>query len=248
LSRASPAARAHAAASALHRARPKPQEEAMKFRTSFGGACVAGAIVVACASNPPPQPTTTTGASEYRATPPPSETTTAPSTEQPPIAPTNVPTQATSAFTTDGQIAAYTAAANKAEVGQGKLALRHAKDAEVRAFAQYMIEQHGDAQKKQDKLMATINVTPEATPETTKLEADARSGAVSLVSKTGADFDKAYIDLQVAEHKQVIDMVQNKLIPAAHDADFKRQLGDVLPKLENHLKRAEALQKKLSKM
>lgn len=151
-------------------------------------------------------------------------------------------------FTTDAQIASFTEAANKAEIEQGKLAVRKAKDPEVKAYAQMMVDDHGQAEKKQERLLSTLNVTPESTSVTSQLQTDAQSGMSSISSKTGTDFDKAYIDLQIKEHQQVIQTIDSQLLPVVRNADFKRELSTIRPKLEDHLRRAQTLQQKLNRM
>jgi putative membrane protein len=203
---------------------------------------------LACASNPPPesQQPTTTGAStrEY-----PSEQ---PAQTQPmqqgPSTVQTAPTQPENPFTTDAQIAGYVGAANKATIEQAKVALQRAKSSEVKAFARYMIKQHGDAEASQKKLLSTMNITPVENATTTQLTSDAQSATTSLKAKTGSEFDKAYIDLMVSEHKAVIDTLDKQLMPAVKDASLKDELGKMKPELEEHLRRAEALQQKMTKM
>lgn len=238
----------------------------MKVRTSFVALAAAALSAVACASNPPPQEPTTTGATTTE--PPPAENTPPPQqnegmqngqnqnvTPERQGAPGTTGATGTPAtpqqanqymFTSDGQIAGFMAAVNKAEVKQAHLALQRAKDPQVKAFAQHMIAKHGQMERSQQHTMSSMRMTPEATPASNQLESDAQSSLASLESKTGSDFDKAYIDLQVKEHQQVLGMLGSSIIPAAHDTEYKRQLMNAKPELEDHLRRAEALQQKLT--
>jgi putative membrane protein len=68
-----------------------------------------------------------------------------------------------------------------------------------------------------------------------------------LRGKGGADFDKAYIDNEVAYHKATINVVKNTLIPNATNDQLKGLLKKVVPILEGHLQYAKALQKRISK-
>ena len=227
----------------------------MTLRTSI---VAFAAMLAACASNPPAQEPTTTGAttsmndgtSENGA----SSSTQTQNQNDHDVVPEQGMQQPstnqnqngmTDAFSTDAQIAAFTDAANKAEIQQGKLALKKAKDPQVRAYAQMIIDQHGQAERTQQRTLSTLNITPEVTAPTTSLESDAQSGTASLESKTGADFDKAYIDLQIKEHQQVIHTLDDKILPVVHDAQFKTELTNLRPELEHHLERAQALQQKL---
>lgn len=153
--------------------------------------------------------------------------------------------QGANTFTNDAEIAAFTDAVNKAEIQQARLAVQRAKDPQVKAFAQEMINQHSQFATSQKHMMSTMNVTPQATAPTTALESQAQSDLSTLTSKTGSDFDKAYIDLQVQEHQAVLTKLTSELIPAAHSSQFKSELTNLQPKLQHHLERAEAIQKHL---
>jgi putative membrane protein len=146
---------------------------------------------------------------------------------------------------TDPQIAAITDAANKGEIEQAKLAVRKAKDPQVKQYAQMMIDQHGAEQKKEQQLATTLSLQPETTQMSTQLQTDSQSAISSLSSQSGADFDKAYIDLQVKEHKDVLDAIDNKLIPNAKNAQLKQALTDFRPKVQGHLQKAQEIQQKL---
>jgi putative membrane protein len=146
---------------------------------------------------------------------------------------------------TDPQIAAITDAANKGEIEQAKLAVRKAKDPQVKQYAQMMIDQHGAEQKKEQQLATTLSLQPETTQMSTQLQTDSQSAISSLSSQSGADFDKAYIDLQVKEHKDVLDAIDNKLIPNAKNAQLKQALEAFRPKVQGHLQKAQEIQQKL---
>jgi len=153
--------------------------------------------------------------------------------------------QPTAPQLTDAQIAAITDAANKGEIEQAKLAVRKAKDPQVKAFAQMMIDHHGTEQKKEQQLATTLSLTPETTQTSTQLQTDSQNAISSLSSQNGADFDKAYMDLQVKEHKDVLDAIDNKLIPNAKNAQLKSALEAFRPKVQEHLQKAQEIQQKL---
>lgn len=67
-----------------------------------------------------------------------------------------------------------------------------------------------------------------------------------LNSKSGEDFNKAYIDNEVAYHKAVIAAVETVLIPNAGNKELKDLLLSVLPILKTHLGHAEMVQKMYS--
>jgi putative membrane protein len=67
----------------------------------------------------------------------------------------------------------------------------------------------------------------------------------SVQGKTGSDLDKAYADAMVADHQKDIPMFENAAKNAS-SATARKLASDALPVLRDHLKRAQALQTKLS--
>ncbi|MGH7330319.1 MAG: DUF4142 domain-containing protein, partial [Polyangiaceae bacterium] len=67
----------------------------------------------------------------------------------------------------------------------------------------------------------------------------------SLQNDSGTDFDVAYMDLQVNEHRQVLTTLDQKLIPNAQNAEFKSLLMKQRDKVADHLTKAESIQQSL---
>lgn len=159
----------------------------------------------------------------------------------------DVPPPSQDPVLTDADIAAITNAANKGEVDQAKLALQKAKNPKVKKFAQMMVDHHTAAINDQNKLMTSVKITPSSNAQSKQLGDDGATALSSLQNDSGADFDKAYIDLQVNEHQQVLTTLDQKLIPAAQNPDLKAALVAFEPKVAEHLKKAQALQAELTK-
>ncbi len=68
----------------------------------------------------------------------------------------------------------------------------------------------------------------------------------SLRKLSGAAFDKAYVDHEVAYHQAVLDAVDKTLIPSAKNAELKALLVKVRPAFVAHLEHAKMLQASLS--
>lgn len=141
----------------------------------------------------------------------------------------------------DAQIAAITDAANSAEVEQGRLAQSKASDPRVRSFAAMMIEHHGEARRDQQAL----SVSKQDSADSERMSKEADSALSSLQQKSGADFDRAYIQLQCDEHRKVLNDLDQKLLPAAKDPGLRAYLEKLKPRVQDHLAQAERLQKEL---
>jgi putative membrane protein len=62
----------------------------------------------------------------------------------------------------------------------------------------------------------------------------------------GAQFDRTYIDQEVAIHKAVLDLAE-KAHDQAQNEDLKKLIEQAKPVIQKHLDRAEQIQKKLGR-
>jgi putative membrane protein len=142
----------------------------------------------------------------------------------------------------DAQIVAITDAANTAEIDAAKVALSKSKNSRVKKFAQMMIDHHGKAKQDGAKLMTKHGLTPSESAKLGELKSEATKSSETLKSAPADMFDKVYIDLQVADHKMVLDAFDRELVPAAKNPELKRSLEEFRPKVEAHLRQAEEIQ------
>jgi putative membrane protein len=150
-----------------------------------------------------------------------------------------VPAQA--AGPTDPQIAHIAYTAGNLDVEAGKQALKISHNAAVRAFAQEMVRDHSAVNDKALALVKKLHVTPEANDTSTALTSAADAERAKLGKLTGAAFDRAYIDGEVAFHKTVNGALKSTLIPSAHNAELKSLLETGLTLFSEHQALAEHL-------
>jgi putative membrane protein len=142
----------------------------------------------------------------------------------------------------DAQVASAAVTANQIDVNYGKIALKQSRNADIRKFAQTMVNDHTSIINQAAALAKKLGVTPEGNALTTQLLAGEKTTEKKLKSLKGKAFDKAYIDNEVAYHKAVIGAVTNVLIPQTKNEQLKDLLVKVSPLLEAHLKMAEKVQ------
>jgi len=128
------------------------------------------------------------------------------------------------------------AMSDMAEVATGKLAQSKAQSAEVKAFAQQMIDDHGAALQKVQALAQARGVTLP-----TELDAKHKAMSAKLEKLSGADFDKQYMaNAGVKDHKDT----HAKLVANAKkikDPEVKALADQHMPVVEQHLKAAEQM-------
>ena len=147
----------------------------------------------------------------------------------------------------DAQIASIVVTANQVDVDAGKLAVAHAAGAEVKAFGQQMIDAHTGVNKSAVELVTRLKVKPEDNPTSQALKAGGDKNVAALKALKGAEFDRAYIEHEIAYHQQVLDAVDKTLIPGAKNEELKALLVKVRPAFVAHLEHAKHLQGTLAK-
>ena len=146
---------------------------------------------------------------------------------------------------TDAQIAAIVVTANQVDIDAGTLAASTATDPQVKAFGKQMVTDHTGVNKQAGALVTKLGVTPEDNPTAQSLKSGGAENVTHLTGLKGADFDRAYVDHEVAYHQQVIDALDSTLIPGATNGELKALLVKVRPAFVAHLEHAKMLQKSL---
>jgi putative membrane protein len=147
----------------------------------------------------------------------------------------------------DAQIAHIAVTANAIDSAAGEVAKKKATAKAVKDFAQTMISDHMGVNKQAVALATKLGVTPEDNDVSRQLKSGADESAATLSGLTGAAFDKAYIEREVAYHQAVVDALDKTLIPSAQNAELKGLLEKVRPAVAAHLERAKDIQASLSK-
>lgn len=107
--------------------------------------------------------------------------------------------------TDDAKFATSAAAGGMAEIEFSKLAEQKTSDAQIKKFAGMMVKDHSAAG---DSLMAIAkkeNITLPAT-----MDADHQKKYDDMSKLTGTDFDKAYVNLMVDDHKGALSLMQDE--------------------------------------
>jgi putative membrane protein len=148
---------------------------------------------------------------------------------------------------TDPQIAAIVVTANQVDIDAGKLAVSRTKSMDVSQFAQQMVTDHGGVNKQATALVTKLKVKPQPTDTSRSLQEGGDENLAKLKKLNGAEFDKAYVDHEVAYHQAVLDAIDKTLVPSASNAELKDLLVKVRPAFVAHLDHARHLQSALGK-
>jgi putative membrane protein len=134
----------------------------------------------------------------------------------------------------DAKFAVAAANGGMAEVELGQLAQQKAVNAKVKDFGGMMVTDHTKANDEMKALASAKGITlPVA------IDTDEQKVKDDLSAKTGADFDKAYVDNMIDDHKKDIKEFEDAA-KNCKDADLKAFAVKTLPTLKMHL---DAIQK-----
>jgi putative membrane protein len=127
-----------------------------------------------------------------------------------------------------------------AEVKLGTLAQQNAENDQVKQFGQRMVDDHS---KANDKLKSIAESKKIDLPQ--QLPPEAQQAYDELQKKKGHEFDQAYMDDMVKDHKKAIELFQ-KEGTGGKDKDLQKFAQDTLPTLQQHLDLAQKAQEQVS--
>jgi putative membrane protein len=121
-----------------------------------------------------------------------------------------------------------------AEIETAKLALEKSGNEKVKGFAQMMIDDHRRANQELAELAKRkdLDVSDDA-------ELINQAKAMVLKLRGEGSFDKAYMNNQVVAHRQTIELFRRGV--NVKDEEIAAFARETLPKLEQHLQRAEQI-------
>ncbi len=147
----------------------------------------------------------------------------------------------------DAEIAHIVVTANSIDIEAGKLAQAKTKNKEVKAFAKLMVTDHSAVNKQAIDLAKKLKVTPQDNDTSKSLMNGAKENVAKLKVLKGAEFDKAYVDHEVAYHIAVAEAIDKTLIPSSKNEELKALIVKVRPAFMAHLEHAKHLQSSMTK-
>jgi putative membrane protein len=139
----------------------------------------------------------------------------------------------------DAQIAHIAYTAGQIDIKAAELALQKSENKEVRDFAENMVRDHKAVNDQALALVKKLHVTPQDNDTSRGLVKQADAKEAELKQLSGAAFDKAYAENEVAYHKTVNSALETVLIPDASNLELKELLTTGLKIFQGHEQHAE---------
>lgn len=135
----------------------------------------------------------------------------------------------------DSKFMMQAASSDMMEIATSNMALQKSQNADVRRFAQMMIDDHTKTSDQLKSIAATKNVTLPA-----DMDAKHRAMADKLSGLSGDKFDMEYMKGQVKAHEAAVKLFQSESNKGT-DADVKGFAAATLPALQMHLNMARTM-------
>jgi putative membrane protein len=147
----------------------------------------------------------------------------------------------------DAEIAHVAKTANDADIEGGNMAREKAQNAEVKSFGALMVSDHSALNQQAAQLAQAAGLTLTDNPASQQLMAQHQQAQQRLQSLSGAAFDTAYIAHEVDMHQNLLNALDQTLIPNTQNAELRNLLGTARTQVEAHLNRARDIQGKLGR-
>ena len=131
------------------------------------------------------------------------------------------------------------ASAGLMEVELGKLAQQKPSSHAVKDYGRMMETHHSDANTKLKAVTQKLGV-----PVPSRMKAEHQENIDDLSKKSGEEFDKAYMDMMVKDHKEDINKFEDAQEDIS-DATIKQWVSSTLPVLKKHQQQAESIQEQI---
>lgn len=144
----------------------------------------------------------------------------------------------------DANIFAVLDEVNMSDSAHGALAAANGTSSAVRDYGKLMMRDHHTLRAQGEALAKRLKITP-TPPPNDNLPADAQKASDLLNSTAkGKDFDKAYVDHEVENHKTVLE-IATKAMSDAQSTELKNMIQKAAPTLQAHLDRAQSIQRSM---
>ena len=140
----------------------------------------------------------------------------------------------------DAQILDVVRTVNLAEVAAAELATERAAAGDTRQYAQHVMEDHSKGNQQVATLAATI--PPRGNPLSMTLREKGAADIEKLEKHSGEEFDRAFVEAQARMHQEVLDTIDEQLLPAAEDQQLRMLLQTTRDQVAMHLEHAQQLQ------
>jgi len=139
----------------------------------------------------------------------------------------------------DPQFAMEASRGGVEEVELGRMAAQKSRNPDVKRFGERMVTDHSKANAELKQLAASKGITLPG-----ELSAEQKAEVERLSKLSGAEFDREYMSMMVADHDKDVAAFQEESQQGS-DSDIKAWASKTLPTLQEHQRMAHEINDKL---
>jgi putative membrane protein len=141
----------------------------------------------------------------------------------------------------DAQIAGIYIQVNGFDIDTALLGRSQASSEAVRQLAEHVAADHIGVRQAIYEIATNCGASPVLPGERVAAAVEHDKTLARLLALKGAEFDKAYVEHEVAFHRAAIAAVKTVLLPSAKCPELQAHLKSVVPAFEHHLMQTEEL-------
>lgn len=146
----------------------------------------------------------------------------------------------------DGEIVDVVFTANNIAIEAGNLAPSRSFNEDIKAYAAGIVEKHKAVRQSADELLNKLKIKNEDNPISQSLRTNVEQVLNTLQALDREEFDIAYIDQMVVFYQNVLDTIDNQLMPHADNEELKALLYNLFSPFSQHLHDGQQIQESLS--
>ena len=135
--------------------------------------------------------------------------------------------------------------ANTTEIQLASVAAKKARSAQVKQIARKLVTDHTKNRDQLRALAQKLNVKLTSSQGGSVSAADSAAMPADLQTKSGADFDRAFVQHEIDDHQSNIEKIEGQILPSMQDEQVKSYLQKTVAEMQGHLSSLQKLQQQL---
>ena len=135
--------------------------------------------------------------------------------------------------------------ANTTEIQLSSMAAKKASSAQVKQIATKLVADHTKNRLQVRALAQKLNVKLTPSQGANLSAADSAALPADLQGKTGADFDRAFVQHEIDDHQSNIDKIEKQILPSIQNEQVKAYLQKTVTAMQEHLSSLKQVQQRL---
>jgi len=135
--------------------------------------------------------------------------------------------------------------ANTTEIQLATVAAKKAASPQVKQIARKLVTDHTKNRDQLRALAQKLNVSLTSSQGGSVSAADSAAMPADLQTKSGADFDRAFVQHEIDDHRSNIEKIEGQILPSMQNEQVKSYLQKTVTEMQGHLSSLQKLQQQL---